>query len=51
LASNKEGAGVVWDGLGLAERDRLVFGGAAAGRSATRRRRRPRADPATPSTP
>jgi hypothetical protein len=29
LASGQEGAGVVWDGLGLAERDRLVFGSGA----------------------
>ena len=30
IASDGESAGVTWDGLGLAERDRLVFGGAAA---------------------
>lgn len=27
IASNQEGAGLAWDALGLAERDRLVFGG------------------------
>lgn len=30
LASDKEGARLAWDGLGLSERDRLVFGAAAA---------------------
>ena len=29
IASNRESAGLAWDALGLAERDRLVFGGAA----------------------
>jgi hypothetical protein len=29
IASDGESAGVAWDGLGLAERDRLVFGGGA----------------------
>ena len=32
MASDNERAGHVWDGLGLAERDRLVFGGAAPAR-------------------
>lgn len=32
LASGAEGPGHVWDGLGLAERDRLVFGGGAPAR-------------------
>ena len=36
MAPSKEGAAQVWDGLGLAERDWLVFGGAGApARSAT----------------
>jgi hypothetical protein len=35
LASNQEAAGMAWDGLGLAERDRLVFGGPASTRRAT----------------
>jgi hypothetical protein len=36
MAPSKEGAAQVWDGLGLAERDRLVFGGGGApARSAT----------------
>lgn len=30
VASNQESAGHAWDALGLAERDRLVFGGGAA---------------------
>jgi hypothetical protein len=30
IASNRESAGLAWDALGLAERDRLVFGGASA---------------------
>ena len=34
VASNKESAGHAWDALGLAERDRLVFGGAAPARPA-----------------
>lgn len=34
MVSDKEGPGHVWDGLGLAERDRLVFGGAAPARAA-----------------
>ena len=32
LVSEQEAASHVWDGLGLAERDRLVFGGAAPAR-------------------
>ncbi|MBD0270966.1 MAG: hypothetical protein ICV73_03465 [Acetobacteraceae bacterium] len=35
MASDKEAASHVWDGLGLAERDRLVFGPAPARPSAT----------------
>ncbi len=35
LASNRESAGMAWDALGLAERDRLVFGGAAPATPAT----------------
>jgi hypothetical protein len=31
IASDGESAGVAWDGLGLAERDRLVFGGGGGG--------------------
>jgi hypothetical protein len=34
IASNQEGAGLAWDALGLAERDRLVFGGAGSVRPA-----------------
>ena len=34
IASNRESAGLAWDALGLAERDRLVFGGAAPSRPA-----------------
>ena len=34
FASNRESAGLAWDALGLAERDRLVFGGAAPNRGA-----------------
>ncbi len=30
IASNRESAGLAWDALGLAERDRPVFGGASA---------------------
>jgi hypothetical protein len=30
IASTRESAGLAWDTLGLAERDRLVFGGPAA---------------------
>ena len=33
--SDRGGAAMVWDGLGLAERDRLVFGGPAPARSGT----------------
>lgn len=34
IASDHDSAGSTWDTLGLAERDRLVFGGAARPRSA-----------------
>ncbi len=33
IASNGESAGLAWDALGLAERDRLVFGGGSGGAS------------------
>jgi hypothetical protein len=32
IARDQESAGMAWDGLGLAERDRLVFGGIAPAR-------------------
>jgi hypothetical protein len=35
IARDGESAAMAWDGLGLAERDRLVFGGSAPGRRAT----------------
>lgn len=35
VAGDGESAGVAWDGLGLAERDRLVFGGSAPARPAS----------------
>ena len=50
VASNRESAGMAWDGLGLAERDRLVFGGAAPARpsGATAEAASAEADPSPP---
>ena len=47
IASNQEGAGLAWDALGLAERDRLVFGGAAPPRSASASTTEPEGDKPT----